>query len=144
MLLIFLGKAELVNDNTSKKIHSVKRTFPWPSVIRLNSYIRIPQKKIILSRKNIIKRDKFKCAYCGRGDLPLTVDHIIPKSRGGEDIWENLTAACLRCNNKKGDRTPAEADMPLRIKPYKPNYIMFLLNTVQRIDENWRQFLYQV
>jgi len=97
----------------------------------------------MLSRKNILRRDKHVCAYCGRGDLPLTIDHIIPKSNGGEDTWDNLITACLPCNNKKGNRTPAEADMPLRFKPYKPNYVIFLANALNRIDENWKTFLFQ-
>lgn len=109
----------------------------------MNSYKKLPYKKIILTRKNILKRDRHKCAYCGRGDLPLTIDHIIPKSRGGDDTWENLVAACLPCNNKKGDRTPEEANIKLKIKPYVPNHIMFIRNTVGRLDDNWKPYLFQ-
>lgn len=108
----------------------------------MNSYIKLPYKKIILTRKNILKRDKHKCGYCGRGDIPLTIDHIMPKARGGGDNWDNLVAACMTCNNKKGDRTPQEAAMPLRIKPYKPNYIIFITNTVNRLDESWKPYLF--
>lgn len=89
-----LGKAELIADNQRKKIHSISQNFPWPSVIRLNAYIKVPYKKIILTRRNILKRDGHKCVYCGRGDLTLTIDHIIPKSKGGDESWENLAAAC--------------------------------------------------
>ncbi|MFC2082122.1 HNH endonuclease [Bacteroidota bacterium] len=143
IILIFLGKAELVTDNSHKSLRTVSKIFPWPSVIRLNAYIRLPYKKIIITRKNILKRDRHRCAYCGRGDLPLTLDHIIPKSRGGEDNWENLVSACLPCNNKKGDRTPEEAGMLLKIKPYAPNHITFIRNAVGRIDENWKPYLFQ-
>ncbi len=143
IVLILLGKAELIADNKRKKIHTVSKTFPWPSVIRLNDYVKIPYKKIILTRKNILKRDNHRCAYCGRGDLPLTIDHVIPKSKGGDDSWENLVAACLPCNNKKGDRTPEEAGMRLRIKPYAPNHIMFIKSTVAKIDETWKPYLFQ-
>jgi len=97
----------------------------------------------MLNRKNILKRDGYKCAYCGRSDLPLTIDHVIPRSHGGKDTWENLVAACYRCNNKKGNRTPAEAEMPLLIKPYTPTHIMFLVNSVNRLDETWKPFLFQ-
>lgn len=98
---------------------------------------------MILTRKNILRRDKHVCAYCGRGDLPLTIDHIIPKSMGGEDSWENLITACLPCNNKKGNRTPQQANMILRTKPYKPSYVIFLVNSLNKIDENWKTFLFQ-
>lgn len=143
IVLILLGKAELVAENQRKKIHTVTKSYPWPSVIRLNDYIKVPYKKIILTRRNILKRDGHKCAYCGRGDLPLTIDHVIPKSKGGDDSWENLVAACLPCNNKKGDRTPEEADMKLRIKPYAPNHIMFIKSAVGRMEETWKPYLFQ-
>lgn len=144
VILIFLGKAELVIDNSQLSLRTVSRKFPWPSVIRLNSYIKLPYKKIVLTRKNILKRERHRCAYCGRGDLPLTIDHIIPKSRGGEDNWENLVAACLPCNIKKRDRTPEEANMQLKVKPYKPNHIMYIRNSVGRIDDEWKPYLFQV
>jgi len=143
IVLILLGKAELVADNERKKIHTVSKTFPWPSVIRLNDFVKVPYKKIILTRRNILKRDGHKCAYCGRGDLPLTIDHVIPKSKGGDDSWENLVAACLPCNNKKGDRTPDEAGMKLRTKPYAPNHIMFIKSAVGRMEESWKPYLFQ-
>jgi len=142
--LIFLGKAELVSDNNAKTIHTVSKNYPFPSVIRLLQFIKVPYKKIILTRKNILKRDRHKCGYCGRADLPLTIDHIKPKARGGEDTWENLVTACLPCNNKKGDRTPTEAGMKLLIKPYAPSHIMFLKNSVNRIDESWKPYLFNV
>ncbi len=140
---MFLGKAEIVADNANKRIHSVTKSFPLPSIIRLNSYIRVPYKSIILTRKNILRRDGHRCAYCGRSDLTLTIDHVMPKARGGGDTWENLVAACVKCNNKKGDRTPDEANMPMRVKPYAPNHIMFMKNTVSRLDDNWKTYLFQ-
>ncbi|MGK9369051.1 HNH endonuclease [Melioribacter sp. Ez-97] len=142
IVLLLLGKAELVANNNGRQIRTVSKSYPWPSVIKLKDYIRIPYKKIILTRKNILKRDGHRCAYCGRGDLPLTVDHVVPKSRGGSDTWENLVAACLPCNNKKGDRTPDEAGMKLRIKPFTPNHILFIKSTAGRIDTAWKPFLF--
>lgn len=140
---MILGKAELIAPNEKKNLHTVSMTFPWPSVIRLSDYIKVPYKRIILTRRNILRRDNHKCNYCGRGDLPLTIDHIKPKSKGGDDSWENLVAACLPCNNRKGDRTPDEADMKLRAKPYAPNHIHFISNNNGRIDENWKPYLFQ-
>lgn len=144
MILLILQKADLVSEKVNFNIRSVNKTFPWPSVIRLKKYVRAPYNNINLSRKNILRRDNHKCVYCGRGDLAFTLDHVIPKSKFGKDSWENLVTACLPCNNKKGDRSPEEAKMSLKNKPRKPNYIMFILNSVSKIDENWRPFLFQV
>lgn len=132
----------MISVDKVKSIHSISKTFPWPSVIRLKRYISVPYQNIILTRRNILKRDGHKCAYCGRGDLPFTIDHVIPKSKGGEDTWENLVTACLPCNNRKGNRTPDEAFMKLRIKPYKPNHILFLLNSVNHVDSSWKPYLF--
>ncbi len=130
-------------DNEKKKLNTISRSFPWPSIIRLNNYIHVPYQRIILTRKNIIKRDGHRCAYCGQRDESLTIDHILPKSRGGGDSWENLTACCVRCNNKKGNRTPEEAGMPLRLTPYTPNHIMFILKDAGNVDQAWKPFLFQ-
>jgi 5-methylcytosine-specific restriction endonuclease McrA len=142
MVLIYLGKAELLLDNKRKEIRTVSRKFPWPSVIRLNYFITVPYKKVVLTRKNILRRDAYKCAYCGRSDLPLTIDHIIPKAKGGSESWENLVCACTNCNNRKGGRTPEEANLRLIYKPFKPNHIMFIKTTVGKLDENWKPYLY--
>lgn len=142
LILLLLGKAEILSHNPRRRIKAVNRDYPIPSVIRLRSYIRIPFQKIILSRKNILRRDRHKCAYCGRSDLPLTIDHIVPKSKGGDDSWENLVSACLPCNNRKGDLSLDELNMQLRVKPYTPNYIVFIKNGASRIDETWKPFLF--
>lgn len=143
VVLIYLRKAEIIKENPKLSVRSVTTVLPWPSVIRLKTYVRIPHSNINLTRKNILRRDNHKCAYCGRGDLAFTVDHIIPKAHGGKDTWENLVTACLPCNNRKGDRTPDEANMILKIKPHKPNHIMFILNSISRIDDNWKPYLFQ-
>ncbi len=143
VILMYLGKAEIVAEKKEMAIRSASTRLPWPTVIRLNFYVKVPFQKVMLNRKNILKRDGYKCAYCGRSDLPLTIDHVIPRSKGGGETWENLVAACYRCNNKKGNRTPKEAGMPLLIKPYRPSHIMFLKNSVNRLDEAWKPFLFQ-
>jgi 5-methylcytosine-specific restriction endonuclease McrA len=142
VILMYLGKAELVLKDDGKAIRSIYSNYPWPSVIRLSRFVRVPYKKVVLTRKNILRRDGYKCAYCGRGDLTLTIDHIIPKARGGDDAWENLVSACTNCNNQKGDRTPHEAGLSLLVKPFKPSHIMFIKNVVGRIDDKWKPYLY--
>jgi len=142
VVLLFLGKAELIAANDSKLIRSVRAKIAFPTIVRLRLYIHVPYKKIVLSRKNILRRDMFKCQYCGRGDTSLTIDHILPKSKGGDDSWENLVAACVKCNNKKGDRSPEEAKMFLRKKPNKPSHITFMKHFVGKIDDEWKPYLF--
>jgi 5-methylcytosine-specific restriction endonuclease McrA len=142
VVLIYLGKAEVVIDDNRKSVRSVSTCFPWPSIIRLSHYVSVPYKRVVLTRKNILRRDAYRCGYCGRSDLPLTIDHILPKAKGGTDSWENLICACTVCNNKKGDRTPTEAKMTLLNKPFKPSHIMFIKNVVRKLDDNWKPYLY--
>lgn len=142
IILLWLGKAEMVEAKPNRAIHTARAAWPWPSVVRLSSYIRLPYKKVELSRRNILRRDGHRCAYCGRSTPPLTVDHVIPRSRNGGDVWENLVAACVRCNNKKGNRTPEEAGMPLRLKPFRPNYVTFLRTTVGTVAQEWEPYLF--
>ena len=139
---MYLGKAELVRDDKRKMLRTVNKNFPWPSIIRLSFFVSVPYKKVVLTRKNILRRDNYKCAYCGRSDLPLTIDHILPKAKGGTDSWENLICACTLCNNRKGDRTPVEARMELLYRPFRPSHIMFIKNVVRKLDENWKPYLY--
>jgi 5-methylcytosine-specific restriction endonuclease McrA len=142
IILLFLGKAELVEASDGKVIRSVSLSMPLPSIVRLGVYIHVPYKKIILSRKNILRRDGHRCVYCGRSDISLTVDHIIPKARKGEDTWENLVTACVECNNRKGDRTPDEAHLKLLRKPMRPNHVTFIRHFVGNIDDRWKPYLY--
>jgi len=142
IVLLYLGKAELIAANDALRVRSVTMAMPFPSIVRLSMYVRIPFKKIILSRKNILRRDGHRCQYCGRSDLPLTIDHVVPVSRAGEDGWDNLVCACVDCNNRKGDRTPDEAAMPLRRKPVRPNHVTFISHFVGTLDERWKPYLF--
>jgi 5-methylcytosine-specific restriction endonuclease McrA len=141
-MLMYLSKAELVEYRPGSALKSIRSSFPYPSVIRLQSYIRVPYKRVDLSRKNILRRDGFRCQYCGSHSHPLTLDHIIPKSRGGGDSWENLVAACIPCNNRKGSRTPEEAGLRLLSPPRKPNHIVFLSHFMGKVEEHWKQYLF--
>ncbi len=116
VVLLLKGKAEQL-EFTATEIYTA---FPLPTVIRLRYYVRVPYKEIPLTRRNVLERDDQTCQYCSyRGD-GLTLDHVVPRSRGGGDTWENLVAACVRCNVRKGNRTPDEASMPLRARPRRP------------------------
>ncbi|PSQ81950.1 MAG: HNH endonuclease [Bacteroidetes bacterium QS_8_68_15] len=104
VVLMHLQKVHLVESVPGKEVRSPSVEIPWPSVVRLKAYVNVPYKRVMLSRKNVLRRDRHTCQYCGSGKR-LTIDHIPPKSRGGEDSWENLVAACVPCNNRKGDAT---------------------------------------
>jgi 5-methylcytosine-specific restriction endonuclease McrA len=142
LMLLFLTKAELVEQHANRSVRTVRTAYPFPSVIRLCAYLRVPFKKIELSRKNVMRRDGMRCNYCGSGATPLTMDHIIPRSRGGMDSWENLTTACIRCNNRKGNRTPEEAGMRLLTSPKRPHHVLFLKHAMGTVDDTWRPYLF--
>lgn len=142
LLLLVLTKAEMVEVRSSLVVRTVRERFPFPSVIRLSAYLRVPFRKIELSRKNILRRDGLRCQYCSTSHPPLTVDHVIPRSRGGNDTWENLTTACVKCNNKKGNRTPEEARMRLTTAPRKPHPVLFLKHYLGKVEETWRPYLF--
>ena len=116
-VLMLKGKAESLEEDPNLKIRPDKNL---PSVIRLRYFIKVPYRDIPLTRKNILQRDNNSCQYCGYTGPKLSIDHVIPRSRGGSDNWENVTTACLTCNVLKGSRTPEEASMPLNRKPHKP------------------------
>ncbi|MCY7350690.1 MAG: HNH endonuclease [Cytophagaceae bacterium] len=139
-LLVYLKKADLVAESDTEKLRSISETFPMPSVIRLHKYVYLPYRGVMLTRQNIFKRDHHKCQYCSTND-DLTLDHVMPKSKGGRTSWDNLTTACKRCNSRKGDRAPEEANMILNQKPFKPSFIMFLRDFSGMIEESWLPFL---
>ncbi|MCK6617503.1 MAG: HNH endonuclease [Cyclobacteriaceae bacterium] len=139
-ILVYLNKSELVRPANGYKLHSVTQSFPMPSVIRLNRYVSAPYKGVTLTRQNIFKRDNFECQYCGT-KKELTLDHLIPSSRGGQHTWHNLVTACKSCNTRKGDFTPEEAGMPLLRKPHKPSYALFLRELSGHHGNEWDEFL---
>lgn len=140
--LVFLYKAEIIEFAKGKLIRTPNSYYRFPSVIKLNQYRRVPYKTVVLSRKNVLRRDNHTCQYCGTKNSPMTMDHILPKSRGGDDSWENLITACFRCNNLKGNRTPKEAGMKLRSIPQKPHYILYMAQKLGNPQEEWKQFMY--
>jgi len=121
--MLYLGKAVSVQDS-DRVIRSPSVIMRIPQAIRLlvRAVVHRALDTIRPSRQAIFKRDKHLCQYCGT-HADLTIDHVMPKSRGGQDIWENLISACIKCNNRKGDRTPEEAHMPLRSQPRAPRAI---------------------
>ncbi len=139
-ILVYMNKAELVSRSETDFLRTVSTTYPFPSIIRLHRYVHLPYKGVVLSRGNIFRRDSHRCQYCYAAE-ELTLDHVVPKSRGGRSSWDNLVTACKRCNSKKGDFTPQEANMKLAAEPYKPSFIMFLRDFSGFIAEDWKPYL---
>jgi len=124
LILLLKGKAEKVEAYESL----INETIHVPSVIRLRYYVVVPYKELPFNRKNILHRDNHTCQYCGKISSSLTIDHIIPRSKGGKSTWENVVAACARCNSLKADKLLEDTGLKLRKKPAKPkNYIKFEL-----------------
>ncbi|RLG10162.1 HNH endonuclease [Candidatus Pacearchaeota archaeon] len=141
--LYIQNKAEIIYTYDGKVIKTPSTFFPRPSVIRLNYYVKLKKRlEVPLNKKNILKRDNYTCQYCGKKGGNMTIDHVIPKRKGGKDTWENLVCACPQCNALKGDRTPEEAGMKLLRKPFKPHYILFMFMDKKLPDERWRQFFF--
>ena len=142
IILLYLSKADLISDDPERELQTVNNSLPFPSVIKLSNYKKVPFRSVEITRRNIFRRDNHQCQYCGSKTSMLTIDHIFPKSRGGLETWENLVTACFECNNRKGNRTPEEAKMPLLTKPSKPSYVQFMFGNTGSIKETWKPFLY--
>lgn len=141
-LLIYLRKADMVKANNSHAFHTVSDTFSMPSVIKLNRYVSVPYKGTVLTRENVFKRDGFKCQYCGTSK-ELTIDHLVPKAKGGKTSWNNLVTACKKCNSRKGNYSPEEAGLQLTFRPFRPSYIMYLKYMSGSSLEEWEPYLNQ-
>jgi 5-methylcytosine-specific restriction endonuclease McrA len=140
-VLVFKGKAEVI-ERLEKPLASATATYPWPHVIRLVHYVRVPravQRKI--SRRALFARDGWRCVYCGTSTGRLTLDHVTPRSKGGESVWENVVTACSPCNLRKGDRTLEESGLELRVRPRPPAPVLFIKLAAPRIPNGWTPYL---
>ena len=145
VVMIFKGVARMEEHN-GHMLHSQRIEMHAPAVIRLTEYRHIPFERRSLSRKNILLRDHSCCQYCGKQFAPseLTLDHIVPRSRGGESAWDNLVACCKRCNHRKGNRTPEESGMNLLRRPraFSLHVNRQIMRYLGRADETWRKYLF--
>jgi len=140
--LVFKGAA-VVEQVSAFTVRTAKIHIPVPSVVRLLQYRRMPRQNRAVSRKGIILRDDGTCQYC-RSKLPpknLTLDHIIPRARGGDSTWENLVACCFTCNNRKGNRTPQEAGMALA-KPARQVTLHARHRLMAGDEKAWERYLF--
>jgi len=148
---LLLAEKAVVIEQTGEFLRSVGDRFPIPSVIALRGYINVPRRKAHWSRRGVLVRDNYTCIYCHvqpggyvKGKMltksDFTVDHIIPKSRAGKDVWTNTACACYHCNHRKGDRLPHEAGMKLAWEPKTPR-TSYLVIAIGSGPEGWKRYI---
>jgi 5-methylcytosine-specific restriction endonuclease McrA len=141
MGLLFTGKAEIVLDGRGV-IRTARTIYERPSVIRLSYMVHRPRPQVRLNKREIFRRDGYRCQYCGRLSAHLTLDHVLPKTHGGPYEWENLVSACPQCNRQKGGRTPQEAGMHLRQVPREPPATAtYLYGRYLKENQPWEEYL---
>lgn len=144
MCLVFTAKAEIVAEY-DHRVRSVSQIFKLPSVVRLKRYVRTFKRTMNArcTRRNVLMRDRYKCQYCGVGCSvsTITIDHVMPRSRGGKTVWDNVVAACHPCNRRKADRTPDEAGILLLKVPKRPTWVDLLEESHRDLLDSWMPFL---
>lgn len=139
LLLVLDLRAVLVHD-TGRCFHAPSRVLPEPSVVRLARYVRVPyDRPVAVNRRTVFARDGHRCQYCG--GPAESIDHVIPRSRGGPHAWHNVVAACRRCNTRKEDRLPHEVGMTLRAHPAPPRRQLWLLSAGAASRSDWAPYL---
>src|SRR5208337_1800457 len=146
IVLVLKGVA-MMEEANGHHLHAARIAIKVPSVIRLLEYRRIPHQTRALSRKNILLRDRNTCQYCGKAYPPgeLTLDHVVPRSRGGNSTWENLVACCHECNRKKGNRLLSEIDDMILLReprPFSLHTSRQIMRMLGRSDDRWRKYLF--
>ncbi|AZG43964.1 HNH endonuclease [Gordonia insulae] len=142
IVLVLRERADVVHaDDAGLAVHSADIAVPVPSVIRLRSYVKVPYRAVIpMTRAALMHRDRFRCGYCAA--KATTIDHIVPRSRGGAHSWENCVACCASCNHRKADHLLSELGWALRVTPGAPKGRHWrLLATVKEIDPAWTQYI---
>ncbi len=144
---VLAGRAEVIETYANRTIRTVSEVFPMPSIIRFIRKVSgfLGRKQVKFNRKNVYLRDKGKCQYCGH-KVPMadfTYDHVTPLSQGGKTTWENIVVACLGCNQKKSNRTPAQAHMRLITAPIKPKTLSSneLPFSLADMPESWKDYM---
>ena len=141
VVLLLKAKAEVI-ERADRELHSERITMSRPAVIRLVSYVRVPRDvhRRKITRRAVFARDGWACQYCGSRST-LTVDHVVPRSKGGSSTWENIVASCAPCNRRKGDQLPRQVGMHLVRQPRIPGPQVFIHVASPTIPENWKQYL---
>jgi 5-methylcytosine-specific restriction endonuclease McrA len=141
--LLLLGKVEVL-EHRDDPIVTPSGDLKAPSVVKMRYHVRRPMPQLRLSRHSVLARDNYTCQYCGLRARELTIDHVVPKWAGGPHTWDNLVACCRRCNLKKADKTPQQANMKLARKPRRPHFVPYIslpLYLKARDKGEWKLFL---
>lgn len=144
VVLLLKEKAEVL-EAAENSLRARNMAIPVPLVIRMVYYVRIPHSTMLpLSRRTVMARDQYTCQYCGGtpARAELTIDHVLPRSRGGVTDWDNVVVACRTCNQKKGNRTPKEAQMQILRPPHRPRYVALAFLGEPTSREVWSKYLY--
>lgn len=142
MILVLTQKVEILHAKVDKFIRTVNEKFPFPEVVRLKFYVYVRRREMVPTKKNIMQRDNNTCQYCG-STKHLTIDHVMPVSRGGGNTWTNMTTACFKCNNKKGNKTPEEAGMKLMSDPKRPTRLHVIKDYSKNNNlESWKDYIF--
>ncbi len=140
LVLVMNEKATVIERIDGNPVWGIRGEFDRPAVIVLTRYVRVPgARRVPVTRRGVLRRDAHRCGYCGK--WATTIDHVLPRSRGGADSWENLVACCLRCNNVKGDRTPQEMNWELRWVPQPPRGTQWTVRGTERSEPSWAPYL---
>ena len=139
VVLVLGQKADVLHD-TGEAMHSERLTVAIPSVIRLRTFVKVPyRRRAPLNRRGIFARDGHRCQYCGAG--AESIDHVVPRSRGGLHEWENVVAACRPCNVRKRDRLLHDTSMSLRRRPTAPKELTWVVVSVGTVPNDWQPYL---
>lgn len=141
--LIMSGKAKAVEYYEDKFVRTPTEEYPVPAVIHLTSYGSVPRRKIGYSKLYVFERDKYTCQYCGKKVTQelATIDHVMPRARGGKTTFENTVTACAPCNTRKASKTVEQAGMKLLTAPKKPTYINPLIGRIRKVEPEWKNYL---
>jgi len=141
-VLVLKQRAEML-EHTSAPLRAERMSMPRPVVIRLVTYVRIPRDahRRKITRRAVFARDRWTCQYCGHERSSLTVDHVVPRSKGGGSGWDNIVTCCAPCNRRKGDRLPLQANMTLYRAPSAPSSTVFIHVAAPTIPAAWERYL---
>lgn len=141
MRLLLTSKASQIEAD-GHVIRSADREFPAPAVVRLAYFVKRPHQRVRFTKQAVLARDSFTCQYCGNRTSDLTLDHVIPKTRGGETVWANVVACCKPCNTAKGDRSVRDAGFKLTRVPREPRFLPYIRLVRQTRHESWDKYLF--